>query len=100
MKLKIFIKFNKMAFKTKLLKYKLERCYCIVADSMCRYDNLTIYDKVGKFSDETKFFIGSYCGTSIPQTFTIMDSVMMIFTTDFFTSEKGFEIHYYILGKR
>lgn len=65
----------------------------------CRYDNLTIYDKVGIFDDQTKHTIGTYCGDTAPKTFTFLHSVMMIFMTDYSVGKKGFEVHYEMQGK-
>ncbi|KAL5234243.1 hypothetical protein ACI65C_001653 [Semiaphis heraclei] len=66
--------------------------------SNCRYDNLTIYDKIGKFDDQTKHAIGTYCGNHSPNTFTFVNSVMMIFMSDSSIGKKGFEIHYELQG--
>uniref|UniRef100_A0A2H8TEF1 Cubilin n=1 Tax=Melanaphis sacchari TaxID=742174 RepID=A0A2H8TEF1_9HEMI len=63
--------------------------------SKCRYDNLTIYDK---FDDQTKHIIGSYCGDNIPKTLKFLNSVMMIFMTDYSVGKKGFEIYYELQG--
>lgn len=49
--------------------------------------------------DETTHFTGSYCGDKVPHKLMFMDSVMMIFTTDSTSTEKGFEIHYTTEGK-
>ena len=65
----------------------------------CRYDNLTIYDKVGPFDEKTRHAIGSYCGDRGPNTLTFVSSVMMIFISDISVGKKGFEIYYEIQGK-
>ncbi|XP_022177373.1 cubilin-like [Myzus persicae] len=66
--------------------------------SKCRYDNLTIYDKIGAFDDKSKHIIGTYCGDHAPSTFTFVNSVMIIFMSDNSVGKKGFEIHYELQG--
>jgi len=72
---------------------------CFNLDTKCRFDNLTIYDKVGIFDDKTKHVIGSYCGDHGPNKLIFLNSVMIIFMTDSSVGKKGFEIHYELQGK-
>lgn len=67
--------------------------------SKCRYDNLTIYDKIGAFDDQSKHVIGTYCGDHVPKTFTFVNSIMLIFVSDESIGKKGFEINYEFQGK-
>jgi len=66
--------------------------------SKCQYDNLTIYDKIGTFDELSKHVIGTYCGDNTPNSFTFMNSVMLIFMSDNSVGKKGFEIHYEFQG--
>lgn len=66
--------------------------------SKCQYDNLTIYDKIGTF-DDSKHVIGTYCGDKTPNPFTFVNSVMLIFMSDYSVGKKGFEVHYELQGK-
>lgn len=82
--------------KKKINDYHFYEC----AESRCLYDNLTIYNKAGVFDDQTKHFVGSYCGNNVPRPMTFMDSVMMILKTDYFYTFTGFEIQYAIQSKK
>lgn len=68
-------------------------------DSRCRYDNLTLYNKIGNFADHTEHFIGLYCGDRSPSKMTFENSAMIIFSTDSSVTTDGFEIHYGLNGK-
>ncbi|VVC39264.1 EGF-like, conserved site,EGF-like calcium-binding domain,CUB domain,EGF domain,EGF-like calcium- [Cinara cedri] len=64
----------------------------------CYFDNLTIYNKVGKFDSKSEHLVGTYCGINVPQTMRFVHSAMLIFKTDDSIFYKGFEIHYVLQG--
>lgn len=70
-----------------------------LAENQCYYDNLTIYNEVGVFDDQTNHTIGIFCGTFGQKILKISDKVMMIFKSDQIFNLKGFEIHFVAKGK-
>jgi len=75
-------------------------CFYECADEGCLYDRLTIYNNVGVFENQSQHFVGMYCGTKIPHSMTFKDSVMMIFQTDNYYADNGFEIIYAVTSKK
>jgi len=77
-------------------------CFYECADAKCRYDNLTIYEynNADMFDNQTKHFVGTYCGTNVPHPMTLKDNVMIIFKTDFLYTYSGFEIQYAVESKK
>lgn len=73
--------------------------YTCADDDICRYDNLTIYNRVEKFDRQSAHLIGTYCGVKVPQKMMFIHSAMMIFKTDYSIPSKGFEILYALQGK-
>ncbi|XP_050535178.1 cubilin [Daktulosphaira vitifoliae] len=68
-------------------------------EESCRYDNLTIYNKLDVFNDKKSTnLMGTYCGTNSPLTLTFSDHVMLLFRTDETVEKKGFEIYYDTMG--
>lgn len=60
---------------------------------------MTVYNKIGNFSDHTEHIIGLYCGDRVPSTLTLKNSAMIIFSTDMTSTRDGFEILYDLQGK-
>lgn len=52
------------------------------------------------FDAQTNDLVGTYCGTNVPHPMTFKDSVIMIFKTDYYFTDNGFEIQYAVKSKK